>query len=123
MLFNQGGRMMASYTKQLNLYYLPLHKKYELCRLPLRKKYRSHFEIIASMLDAVKDKGALRFAIMNRTSINCALLKKYLKSLVEMGFVELEMKEGRIFYKASNKGLDFLRQYNILQDMLLSNMR
>jgi predicted transcriptional regulator len=60
---------------------------------------------------------------MNRTSINCALLKKYLKSLVEMGFIELEMKEGRIFYKASNRGLDFLRQYNILQDMLLSNMR
>ena len=91
--------------------------------LPLNKRYRSHFEIIALMLEAVNDKRASRFSIMKRAGINCKQLKKYLEPLTEMGFIEALMQDGRSLYKASEKGLDFLKQYYVLSGMLLSTAR
>lgn len=99
---------------------LALHKKYNSCRLPLRKKYRSHFEIIGLVLEAVKDNGTARFSIMKYADINCAQLKKYLQALIDIGFIQADMKEGRVAYRATEKGLDFLRQYYVLLGMLLS---
>jgi len=99
---------------------LPLHKKYNSCRLPLHKKYRSHFEIIGLVLEAVKDNGITRFSIMKYADINCAQLKKYLQALINIGFIQADMKEGRVAYRATEKGLEFLRQYYVLLGMLLS---
>lgn len=110
---------MVNYTNMPNLC-LPLHKKYNSCRLPLRKKYRSYFEIIGLVLEAVKDNGTARFSIMKYADINCAQLKKYLQALIDIGFIQADMKEGRVAYRATEKGLDFLRQYYVLLGMLLS---
>ena len=99
---------------------LALHKKYNSCRLALRKKYRSHFEIMGLVLEAVKDNGTARFSIMKYADINCAQLKKYLQALIDIGFIQADMKEGRVAYRATEKGLDFLRQYYVLLGMLLS---
>ncbi len=88
--------------------------------LPFRKKYRSHFEIIASMLEAVKDISVGRFSLMKYANINCAQLKKYLGSLTEMGLIEVNIKEGQVLYSTSDKGLTFLKQYYVLLGMLLS---
>ncbi len=101
---------MANYTTGRILRYLPLHKR-----------YRGHFEIIALMLEAVNDNGVSRFSIMKRARINCKQLNKYLESLTEMGFVETHLKDGRSLYKASEKGLGFLRQYYVLLGMLLES--
>jgi len=89
--------------------------------LPLHKRYRSHFEIIALMLEAVNDKRVSRFSIMKRAHINCTQLKKYLESLTEMGFIETHTKDGKSLYRASEKGLGFLRQYYVLLGMLLGS--
>jgi len=88
--------------------------------LPLQKKYRSRIEIIALILEAVKYTGAARYSLMKHTSINYAQLKKYLKPLTKIGFIEMCRKEDKVLYMASEKGLAFLRQYNVLRDMLLS---
>jgi predicted transcriptional regulator len=96
-------------SQQSSLYYLPL-----------RKKYRSHFEIIALLLEAVKGDGAPRFSIMRQAGINCVQLKKYLGSLHELGFLEKELRDGRVLYRASDKGLEFLKQYYVLLTMLLN---
>ena len=100
---------MANYKRELNLR----------C-LAWRKKNRSHFEIIASTLEAVKDNGTSRYSIMKHVGSNFAELKKYLESLTEMGFIETDIKEDRVLYRVSEKGLDFLRQYYVLLGMLLS---
>jgi len=87
----------------------------------MQKKYRNTFEIFAMMIGAVKENngnGAPRFSIMRNTSINSAQLKRYLNSLAEMGFVEVDNAQNRMVYKATNRGLDFLKQYNILQRMM-----
>lgn len=100
---------MANYARELNL-----------CCLPLRKKYRSYIEIIALMLEAMKYNGVSRFSILKYTSTNSSQLKKFLESLIEMGFVEMDIKGNSVLYRASEKGLAFLGQYYILQEMLLS---
>jgi predicted transcriptional regulator len=89
--------------------------------VPMEKRYRSSFEIFAMMIEAVKGNngnGSPKFSIMRNTSINSAQLKKYLRSLSEMGFVELGNAGDQVVYRATDRGLDFLRQYNILQRMM-----
>ena len=110
---------MASYAKDFNSI-LPQMDKYNVCGLPLHKKYRSHFEIIALVLEAVKTEWSTSFLIMKRAGVNCKQVKKYLKSLTEIGFVEADTNENRGRYKASEQGLEFLRQYYVLLGILLN---
>lgn len=112
---------MEDFSKDLNLCYSPADRRSNLCGLPLHKKYRGHFEIIALVLEAVKVDGVTRFSIMKQAGINCAQLKKYLRSLTEMGFVVRELKGERESYRASDEGLEFLRHYYVLLGMLLTS--
>lgn len=89
------------------------------CCMPFNKKYRSHLEVIASMLKAAKNHSVSRFSIMKEASTNSRQLKRYLKSLTEIGFIKTDVIDGHVLYRASDRGLAFLSQYNILQDMLV----
>ncbi len=111
---------MANYALERSMFQVPLRKKYCLCDLPLHKKYRSHFEIMALILEATKDDGEARFSIMTHASINFKQLKEFLNCLIEMGFIDMDMKEGRVLYRANERGLSFLRQYHVLLEMLLN---
>jgi predicted transcriptional regulator len=111
---------MASFALEHNINCFASRKKYSLNVLPLQKKYRSHFEIIALILEAVKGDGGASFSIMKHASINCAQLKKFLNSLITMGFVEIEMKRGKAMYRATDRGLGFLRQYYVLLGILMN---
>lgn len=95
-----------------------LRRKYNLCQLPLSKKYRSHFEIIASILDVTRCDSGDRYFLMKHTGVNYAQLKKYLGSLAKIGFIEVRMRGQQMLYCATEKGLAFLRQYYVLLGML-----
>ncbi|MEM2145051.1 MAG: winged helix-turn-helix domain-containing protein [Candidatus Jordarchaeaceae archaeon] len=88
---------------------------------PLHKKNRSCFEIIASILECVKERGLVQFSLMKRASVSYAQFRKYLNFLIEIGFICKEVDGGRVVYKTSDRGLAFLRQYYALQDMLFEN--
>jgi predicted transcriptional regulator len=77
-------------------------------------------EIIALILEAAGDNGAALYSLMKRANINYVQLKKYLQSLIKIGFIDTEIKNSKVSFKVSEKGFAFLRQYNILRDMLLS---
>jgi predicted transcriptional regulator len=112
---------MANTARNVDMLCWQPSKKYNLTSLqPLHKKYRSHFEIIGLVLEAVKADSATPFSIMTQAHINFMQLEKFLKSLTEIGFLEVEIRTGRIFYKASKEGLEFLRQYYALVEMLLT---
>jgi predicted transcriptional regulator len=111
---------MTDYTKMLDLCSPSSRMKNNLYSLSLHKKYRGHFEIIALLLEAVKDNGATRFSINKHVNTNYSQLKKYLRSLTEIGFIEMDKKEDRCFYRTTEKGLDFLRQYYVLLGMFLN---
>ena len=105
---NLKASIVLSHERELNL-----------SCLVWRKKNRSHFEIIASVLEAVKKKDMALYHLMKHTGSNYAELRKYLESLAEIGFIEMDKKEDRVMYRASERGRDFLRQYHILLHMLL----
>jgi len=90
-----------------------------LLNLPFDKKYRGHFEIITLILEAAKYNSATKFEIMKQASVNCNQLKKYLQILTKIGLIEIDVKERNCLYRTSKKGLDFLRQFYILLEMLL----
>jgi predicted transcriptional regulator len=112
---------MEKYIVDRSLSNIPLQKRYRLCGFPFGKKYRSHFEIVALMVEAVKDCGQAKFSIMKHASINCGQADKFLGSLTEMGFIEQYLMAGRPMYRASDRGLAFLRQYYVLLSMFLAS--
>jgi predicted transcriptional regulator len=81
------------------------------------KKYRNSFEIIASIL-AIARKGATLFAITRYVNTNYTHLRKYLNFLIKIGFISIEINRGRVLYKTCDNGIEFLRVYRILLDML-----
>jgi predicted transcriptional regulator len=86
----------------------------------LDKRYRSSFEIIASILNIAVE-GVSRFVIANRLNTNYMQLRRYLSYLVRMGLIDVGVDGKRILYKTSAKGLEFLRLYHALLEMLLEN--
>lgn len=86
------------------------------------KKYRSSFETIALILE-VASAGASRYAIAHRLNTNYSHLRKYLDSLIKMGFINVEINEGQISYKTCEKGFEFLRLYYLLLKMFISEPR
>jgi len=108
------------YTKEVNLSSLLLYKNISSDYLPLQKKYRSHFEIIASMLEVARNNGGVvASSFLRHSGMSYRLLRKYLDYLTETGFIKMNIKEGKVLYRVSVKGLAFLRQYYILQEMLI----
>jgi len=100
---------MTNYTTELSLTCLPFHKN-----------YRTALEFIALILEAVKKNSATRYPIKKYTKTNYAQLQKYLELLTGMDFIETDTKEEKVSYRLSERGLAFLRQYNILRDILLN---
>lgn len=93
-------------------------REISLIRFHTQKKYRSYLEIIALILEAVKFGDSSLYFIMKQTNVNYPQLRKYLKTLNKLGFVEANVKGEKVFYRAREKGLAFLKQYNVLRDML-----
>jgi predicted transcriptional regulator len=87
--------------------------------LVLHKKYRSHFEIMALILDAVQNGSEDKYSLMKCAGLNYSQLKKYLGPLAEIGLIIKLTREGRVLYRTSEKGLAILRQYYILLEMLM----
>lgn len=107
-------KAMASYSRGLSSIDVQI-----LCDSPLHKKNRSHFEIIALILKSLTSRSVSPYLIMRHTNVNHTQLKKYLRFLVEMGMVEIELGGNQILYRSGEKGLAFLRQYYVLQEILL----
>lgn len=107
--------------KGLNLYSPTLSPKHATSKfLNLGMKYRSSFEVIASILEAVRNDGVGQYAIMMHAGISHSQFKKYLESLAEIGLVEMKYEENRILYRTSQKGLYFLDQYYVLLETLFN---
>ncbi|HEV8387436.1 MAG TPA: winged helix-turn-helix domain-containing protein [Nitrososphaera sp.] len=80
-------------------------------------KYRSRTEIVAMILEAANG-GATKTKIMYRAFLSYAQLKEYLSVLIENDL--LEYIEGAQLYKATSKGLNFLKMHNEMGELLLT---
>jgi len=78
-------------------------------------KNRSRTEIAGSILDSANG-GATKTKIMYKSFLSYAQLKEYLFVLIENNLIE--GLEGTQTYKTTEKGLNFLKMYNEIGELL-----
>jgi predicted transcriptional regulator len=82
-------------------------------------KNRSRTEIAGSILESANG-GSTKTKIMYKSFLSYAQLKEYLSVLIENNLIE--NLEGTQTYKTTEKGLNFLKMYNEIGELLQSTM-
>jgi predicted transcriptional regulator len=80
-------------------------------------KYRSRTEIVGNILDAANG-GATKTKIMYKAFLSYGQLKEYLSVLIENNL--LEYLDGTHKFKTTEKGLNFLKMHNAIEELLLT---
>ena len=78
-------------------------------------KYRSRTEIVSMILEAANG-GATKTKIMYKAFLSYAQLKEYLSVLTENNLIEY--LEGTQTFKTTEKGLNFLKMHNAIEELL-----
>jgi len=81
------------------------------------KKRREHFSIIASILEFAND-GALKTKIMYDAKLSYTQLENYVSLLIKLRLLETSTRGKLIVYKTTEKGIDFIKRYAELHDLL-----
>jgi predicted transcriptional regulator len=76
--------------------------------------YRSRTERVAMILDAANG-GATKTKIMNKAFLSYVQLREYLTILIENNLL---YRDGTQTYKTTEKGLNFLKMYNEIGELL-----
>ena len=81
---------------------------------------RDSITIIADILRALANgRSSKKMSVVYKANLNFERIRKYLDVLIASGHVEVvKSKPGRDFYRITNKGLEFLTQYERLADSL-----
>lgn len=79
---------------------------------------RSRFEIIGEILSLATD-GARKTEIIYRVNLNFNVVNKYLNLLIQEGLINPTPDSARK-YKATEKGLEFLKAYKNLKSLTKS---
>ncbi|HEX2407504.1 MAG TPA: winged helix-turn-helix domain-containing protein [Nitrososphaeraceae archaeon] len=83
-------------------------------------KNRSRTEIVSSILDAANG-GATKTKIMYIAFLSYNQLREYLSVLIENNLIEY--LEGTQTYKTTEKGLNFLKIYNEIGELLQTTIK
>jgi len=82
-------------------------------------KYRSRTEIVATILEAANGR-ATKTKIMYSAFLSYNQLKDYLSILIENNL--LEYLEGTRTFKTTEKGLNFLKKHNAIDELLYTTI-
>ena len=78
-------------------------------------KYRSRTEIVGNILEAANGR-ATKTKIMYKAFLSYAQLKEYLSVLIENNLIEY--LDGTHQFKTTEKGLNFLKMHNQIEELL-----
>jgi predicted transcriptional regulator len=78
-------------------------------------KYRDRSEIIAQILESANGNRVRLTKIMYDGYLSHTLTKEYVAMLIEKGLIEYQ--DGERTFKTTEKGLNFLRIYNRVQEL------
>ena len=78
-------------------------------------KYRSRTDIVSQILEAANG-GTTKTKIMYGAYLSYTQLKEYLSVLIENGLMEYQ--EGEQKYRTTQKGIEFLRTYDQIGQMM-----
>ncbi|MCX8153094.1 MAG: winged helix-turn-helix domain-containing protein [Candidatus Bathyarchaeota archaeon] len=87
----------------------------------VESKRRDKFGIIAEILEIAKD-GTLKTQIMYKANLSFTQLNEYLGFMLKNGLITQVSDKGKMVYAATSKGLDFLRRYCELAELLKENV-
>ena len=83
-------------------------------------KYRSRTEIVSMILEAANG-GATKTKIMYKAFLSYNQLKEYLSVLIENNLIEY--LDGTQTFKTTEKGLNFLKMHNAIEELLQTRIR
>jgi len=76
------------------------------------RRYRSNASIIADILEAVKEEERLgKTRIMQKANLSTDRLEPRLSELIQQGLIQEETEDDRKYYRLTERGFDFLEQY------------
>lgn len=78
---------------------------------------RSVLELMTEILDALNQESLKKTHITFRCNLDSRAVTKYVKSLIQLGFVK-ENEKGAKVYTITDKGRTFLNKYNDLMSLL-----
>ncbi len=81
------------------------------------EKRRSRTKIIATIFK-ITENGESRTKIAEKAHLNSQQLQLYLNRLAKLDLVEINSANRRRIYITSEKGIQYLRQYNMLKELL-----
>jgi len=80
-------------------------------------KRRDKLYIIAEILEIARD-GVLKTQIMYRANLSFTQLNDYLKFMLKKELIEKVISNEKEFYKATEKGINFLQRYREITELL-----
>ena len=84
-------------------------------------KYRDRNEIIGQILESVNGDRVRLTRIMYDVYLSHGLTKEYVRLLIEKGLIEY--LDGERTFKASEKGMNFLRIHHKVQELIIQGSR
>ena len=81
---------------------------------------RGKLEIIADVVELCTS-GIKKTHIMYRGNLSFDQINRYLRQLLNIGFVEQRIEDGVMIYRATEKGRIFLHYYNLMINTMQGN--
>ena len=78
---------------------------------------RSRIEIFAAIIKITQN-GQSSYRIMEEARLNSERARLYLDELFKLGLIEVNQQNGKEVYTASQRGIEYLRQYEVLRNLL-----
>lgn len=75
---------------------------------------RTKFDIIVDIIHLTMDGGANKTRIVYGANLNFKIANKYIDFLLDNGLIREEVKEGKKYYFATEKGVQFLKLFREL---------
>ncbi len=83
---------------------------------------RGHMEIMATILLLCRNGPIKKTPIMYRSNLSFKQLQKYLRFLIRTGFLEIKNVNGKDFYQTTEKGQNFLEEFQKVKNLLNINL-
>lgn len=82
------------------------------------KERRSKVHISVDILRLIRKKGMAKPThILYGANLSHIRMKKYLEYLISMGFIEKTNEKRQVFFKITQRGYDFLREFKKVEEL------
>ncbi|MFP4423960.1 MAG: winged helix-turn-helix domain-containing protein [Candidatus Woesearchaeota archaeon] len=81
---------------------------------------RERIEIIYDVLKAIQDKGgkAKPTHILYKSNLSSQMMKQYLMSLIEKGFIEEVRDKKNKYYVLNKKGFEYIKDFDMIRKFM-----